>query len=154
MSAITIRAALPGELELLLQWREEVLRDVFSIADGAALQKLMDANRAYYSAALSSGGHAACFAALDGETVGCGGMCLYSEMPSPDNPGGACAYLMNIYTRPAFRGMGVGRGIVNWLTDLAREKGAGKIYLEATEGGRALYRSLGFYDMENYMKLK
>ena len=54
-------------------------------------------------------GPLACFAYVGNEIVGCGGICLYQEMPSPDNPSGGCAYLMNIYTRPEFRGQGVGK---------------------------------------------
>lgn len=153
MSGAVIRQARPEDAELLTQWRMEVLRDVFPGCGEELSEQLRRENRAYYEAALRDGSHAACFAYLGGEIVGCGGMCLYREMPSPDNPGGGCAYLMNIYTRPRFRGSGVGLKTVSWLIRMARERGAGKIYLEATDTGRPLYRSLGFCDMDGYMKL-
>ena len=154
MSTAGISAAGPADLEDLMTWREEVLREVFSIPESEPMDELLAANRAYYRAALADGSHIACFARIGGEIVGCGGACLQREMPSPDNPGGICAYLMNIYTRPQFRGQGVGRETVCWLIDRAKAAGAGKIYLEASENGRALYSKIGFSDMDGYMKLE
>ena len=65
--------------------------------------------------------HVACFACLESAVIGCGGLCLYEEMPSPDNPTGKCAYLMNIYTRPRFRGQGAGQAVIDWL--IGRQRG-------------------------------
>jgi ribosomal protein S18 acetylase RimI-like enzyme len=154
MSTAGISAAGPADLEDLMTWREEVLREVFSIPESEPMDELLAANRAYYRAALADGSHIACFARIGSEIVGCGGACLQREMPSPDNPDGICAYLVNIYTRPQFRGLGVGRETVCWLIDRAKSAGAGKIYLEASENGRALYSKIGFSDMDGYMKLE
>ena len=85
---------------------------------------------------------------------GIGGMCLYHEMPSPDNPNGKCAYLMNIYTRPQFRRQGIGDAVVRWLIGQAEQRGISKIYLETSEAGKPLYREIGFTEMPDMMKLK
>ena len=74
-------------------------------------------------------------------------------MPSPDNPSGGCAYLMNIYTRPELRGHGAGRGIVEWLIAQARQRGITKIFLETSVSGRPLYEEMGFSTMNGYMQL-
>ena len=79
-------------------------------------------------------------------------VCFYSELPSPDNPGGLCAYLMNIYVRSSFRKMGVAHRIVGRLIEEARKSGCGKIYLETTPEGRPVYESIGFLDMPDMMK--
>ncbi|MDO4900328.1 GNAT family N-acetyltransferase [Actinomyces sp.] len=121
--------------------------------DDAAPTRLERANRAYYERELPTGGHIACLARLDGEPVGCGGVCLHTEMPSPDNPSGHCAYLMNVYTRPAFQGRGVGAAVVDWLIRQARARGVDKVYLEASDAGRRLYESTGFTDMADMMRL-
>lgn len=83
-----------------------------------------------------------------------GGICLYQEMPSPDNLSGQCAYLMNIYTCPEFRGRGVGEMIVRWLVGQAVQRNITKIYLETSEPGRKLYEKTGFLDMPDMMKLQ
>ncbi|RAX19620.1 MULTISPECIES: GNAT family N-acetyltransferase [unclassified Actinomyces] len=142
-----------ARIDELLAWRMEVLREVFGTALDAAPTRLERANRAYYERELPTGGHIACLAWLDGEPVGCGGVCLHTEMPSPDNPSGRCAYLMNVYTRPAFQGRGVGAAVVDWLVRQARARGAGKVYLEASDAGRRLYESTGFTDMADMMRL-
>lgn len=150
---IEIRPASLDDLDLLMQWRMEVLHEVFHVPAEDPMEALTAENRAYYERELPTGGHIACFALLDGEIVGCGGICLYHEMPSPDNANGGCAYLMNIYTRPAFRGKGVAKETCRWLIGEAKARGYNKVFLETSVNGRALYESLGFTDMEDYMKL-
>lgn len=108
----------------------------------------------YYQRAIPAGEHIACFAHVGEEMVGCGGICFYREMPSPDNPSGYCAYLMNIYTRPSFRGHGIGRAVVAWLIRQARQREITKIYFETSENGRPLYEKMGFSNMNGYMRLK
>lgn len=73
-------------------------------------------------------------------------------MPSPDNPNGRCAYLMNIYTLPKYRKCGIGKAIVTWLQKKAGEYGADKIYLEASKNAYEFYKKIGFHDMNGYMK--
>ncbi len=150
---IAVRRASIEDLEMLMEWRMEVLRHVFNIPENADTQDLYMANREYYQKSIPDGEHIAVFAEMDGAAVGCGGLCLYREMPSPDNPGGECAYLMNIYTREAYRGNGIGNLIVRWLVNCAKERGIAKIYLETSESGRTLYEHIGFQDMQGYMKL-
>ena len=151
---IEIRRASIEDMDLLMQWRMEVLREVFSLSPNDSMEELVQENRAYYQTALPTEEHIACFAYDDYEIVGCGGICIYREMPSPDNPKGGCAYLMNIYTKPEFRNQGIGREIVNWLVQQAKQKGVTKIYLETSEIGKFLYKDMGFIDMCGYMQLK
>ncbi len=151
---IQIRQADLSELDLLVKWRMEVLQEVFPDSAYASLEELAKENRSYYEQALPAGRHIACFACLNGEIVGCGGLCLYQEMPSPDNPSGQCAYLMNIYCRPNYRQQGVGEAIVRWLVDRAKERQISKIYLETSDIGRSLYEKIGFSDLPDMMILK
>ena len=153
---VTVKRLGLEDLDLLMEWRERVLRDVFELADDASIDGLMAHNLSYYEHHLPDGSHVAVLA-LDtehhAEPVGCGALCLYDEMPSPDNPTGKCAYLMNMYTVPAARRQGVAGALVDWLVAYARKAGAGKIYLETTDEARGLYSARGFIDMEDYLKL-
>ncbi len=150
---IKIRKAGLSDLDLLVQWRMETLQEVFASEKNSFPENLEEENRRYYQRAIPAGEHIACFACADGETVGCGGLCLYREMPSPENPNGWCAYLMNIYCRPVYRRQGVGEAIVNWLLDQAKERGITKIYLETSGDGRHLYEKIGFTEMRDMMIL-
>lgn len=154
MSDVKIRQASVGDIDELMAWRMETLREVFSIPTGADTVALESENRAYYLRELAAGGHIACFAEIDDEVVGCGGVCIHAEMPSPDNQSGTCAYLMNIYTRPEAQRQGVGARVVEWLIAQSRKRGAEKVYLETSEAARRLYQKLGFEDLLNFMILK
>lgn len=150
---LTIRQAAADDIDLLMKWRMEVLHHVFNIPTDGDLHDLYEANLKYYKTAIPSGEHIAAFAEKENIIVGCGGICFYREMPSPDNPSGQCAYLMNVYTKKKFRGQGIGKAVVKWLVEQAEHRNITKIYLETSERGRALYESLGFTDMHDYMKL-
>lgn len=149
---IAIRKATLEDIDLLMEWRMEVLHEVFSIPPLQNTDELEQENRAYYQRALAQEEHIACFAYMEDNIVGCGGICLYQEMPSPDNPTGKCAYLMNIYTKPQFRKRGVGEAIIKWLVAQAIMRGIPKIYLETSKAGKQLYTKLGFIPMQDMMK--
>ncbi len=143
------------DLTLLMEWRMRVLREVFLIPEDMDTTFLEQAIRRYYERHLREDSHTACFT-REKETstiIGCGGICYQEELPSPDNGGGFCGYLMNIYTLPEHRGAGIGRAVVNFLIRDARERSVAKIYLESSDSGRRLYRELGFSEMRGYMKL-
>ncbi len=148
-----IRQATSEEIELLVKWRMEVLREVFSIPQNQVTDELEQENRRYYQRAIPVGEHIAGFACLDNTIAGCGGICFYQEMPSPDNPTGQCAYLMNVYTRSQFRKQGVGETLIKWLVEQATKRGITKIYLETSTAGKPLYTKLGFVPMQDMMKL-
>lgn len=130
-------------LPLLMRWRAEVIRNVFGTEPHA---RLLVANRQYYRQHIADGTHFAIVAEADGEQCGCGAACFTDELPSPENPTGRCAYLMNIYVREPFRNRGVAHRIVKRLVDEAGRRGCGKIYLETTADGKSLYMSSGFTD--------
>ena len=133
----------------LMHWRKEVIENVFGVVPS---KELMAANRMYYMKHIADGSHIAIVAEIDDQDVGCGAICLSDELPSPDNPSGRCAYLMNIYVRKEYRGHGVGHSIVCWLVEKARQLRCDKIYLETTDGARSLYKDIGFKELSGFMK--
>lgn len=134
----------------LMRWRAEVLRHVFGQEPD---RRLLVMNRDYYRRHIPDGSHLAFVASYDGEDCGCGAVCLTEELPSPDNPSGRCAYLMNIYVREGYRNKGIAHAIVGRLVEEVRKRQCGKIYLESTPDGRPVYQSIGFRDMPDMMKL-
>lgn len=59
-------------------------------------EDLLSANRKYYERHIADGSHLAVVAEVDGREAECEALCFTEEFPSPDNPSGGCAYLMNI----------------------------------------------------------
>src|SRR5215510_13668837 len=73
-----------------------------------------------------------------GVAAGCGGVELY---------GTEYAELKRMYVRPAHRGLGIGRAILDYLSEYARRHGAALLRLETgihQEAAIALYESFGF----------
>lgn len=138
-----------SDIEQLMAWRAEVIRNVFGTEPTT---ELLQANRRYYSDHISDNTHLAIVATSNGSECGCGALCLTDELPSPDNPSGRCAYLMNIYVRESFRNKGIAHHIVSHLIEEAQRRDCGKIYLETTAEGKPVYTSLGFRDMPDMMK--
>lgn len=141
---IVIRRATPDDLELLVELREEVLEAVFGVRAG-----LQAASRAYYERE-----DCAIYLAFDGpQVVGCGAICFYRVMPSPDSLDGLCASIMNMYTRPSHRRRGIASRIVEQLVDQARERSVTRITLETTALGEGIYRRFGFARPAEEMEL-
>lgn len=138
------------DLPTLMKWRQEVLSHVFGEEPSPGL---LEENRRYYRQHIPDDTHFAIKAEWNGEDAGCGAICLTDELPSPDNPTGKCAYLMNIYVREGFRKHGIAHEIVRRLVEEARLRDCGKIYLETTADGRPVYESLGFRDLPDIMKI-
>jgi len=146
-----------NDLEELLKIRMEVLSNVFALEkkdiskeDWEVIRK---ENEIYYREELEKNGHFAIALYEGDDFVGSGGLCLYKELPSPDNRSGKCAYLMNIYVRKEYRRRGIAAKICNKLIDKAKKEGIKKIYLESSDMAIDLYKSLGFEEMNGYFKL-
>ena len=75
----------------------------------------------------------------EGAPAGCGGIQLF---------GTDCGELKRMYVRPAFRGLGLAKRLVDHLADYARVQGVGRLRLETgihqTEA-IGLYEAMGFY---------
>ena len=139
------------DLGELMAWRQEVILNVFGEEPS---EELMAQNERFYTSHIADGSHIAFKALTDGEEAGSGSVCFTEELPSPDNPTGKCAYLMNIYVREEYREHGIGHAIVKRLIKESHARGCGKIYLETTPEGRPVYESLGFHDLPDMMKLR
>lgn len=141
------------ELDSILKWRMEVLREVFDLKKGSEYDSILAANEKSYRQGLEDGYHKTFALMADGKQIGCGDLCLQKELPSPDNRSGSCGYLMNIYVLKPYRNKGAGRFLVESIVGWAREHEIEKIYLESSHAARDLYREIGFEDLKDYMKL-
>jgi len=90
--------------------------------------------------------------ALEGDTiVATGGICFYSIPPNFANPSGHRAYILNVYTLPAYRRRGISKQIFSKLMLEAEQRGIKQVSLHASPDGVALYRQFGFESKDNEM---
>jgi ribosomal protein S18 acetylase RimI-like enzyme len=76
----------------------------------------------------------------------------FPHPPGPLSPGGREAYILNVYTRPEARRLGLARMLMERAVEEARAAGVRRIWLRASDDGRTLYESMGF-GPRNYLEL-
>lgn len=141
------------DLELLVDLRLTVLRAANRLDDSVDLAQVRENTRAYYKTALQDESHLAYLVYDETSLVGTGGISFYRVMPTYHNPTGENAYIMNMYTSPAYRNRGIATHLLQQLVSDARALGISRITLDATPMGRPLYERFGFIPMPAEMEL-
>ena len=151
--ALVYKRATLADLDILTETRIEVLRAANRLDASADMTQVERATLAYYRSALADGSHTA-YLVFDGDVfVGAGGVSYYAVMPTYHNPTGRKAYIMNMYTCPAYRRRGIAARTLDLLVQDARGRGVHAISLEAPSMGRPLYEAYGFVPMTSEMEL-
>lgn len=142
-----------ADIDELVRTRVIVLRAANKLSDDVDMSLVEKESYEYYKSALEIGEHIA-YLVCDNETfIGAGGVSFYQVMPTYHNPTGKKAFIMNMYTAPAYRRQGIAIHILDLLVKDIRKQGVSQISLEATEMGRPLYEKYGFVKMEDEMEL-
>ena len=150
---LRFQKASAADIAYLTEVRLKVLRSANGLPDGAALPEVEAQTRVYYEQALRDGLHIA-YLVFDGERFAAsGGVSFFRVLPTCHVPTGEKAYIMNLYTEPAYRRKGIAWRVLDLLVREAREKGVSEIMLEATAMGRPLYEKYGFVGMPDEMEL-
>jgi GNAT superfamily N-acetyltransferase len=84
------------------------------------------------------------FAEIDGRPVATAALMWFAHPPGPADPGGREGYVLNVYTRPEARRMGLARALMDRLVDEARSVGVRRIWLRTSPEAKALYVGMGF----------
>jgi GNAT superfamily N-acetyltransferase len=150
---ISIRQATQSDLGTILEFRLAMMVELFEDKDGARFEMaaLREPNERWI------GDHFgrdffAWIADLDGHPAASAALMWYPHPPGPKNPLGLEAYILNVYTVPGARRMGLAKALIQQLVEEARGRGVRRIWLRASEVGRPLYEGLGFRT-SNYLQL-
>ena len=140
---LTYHLATANDAELLAKYRCLFLCE---LAGGSPSNKkeLEAALVTYFRQAIASGSYISYLAKLNNEIAGLGGLVFREQPGNFKNPSGKTAYILNMYTLPPFRRMGICNGILERLVENAKSRGVQYFELNATAEGRAIYKSFGF----------
>ncbi|SDB50912.1 Ribosomal protein S18 acetylase RimI [Ruminococcaceae bacterium FB2012] len=144
---------MPDQLEELVELRIKVLRSANGLPEDADLSRIKEQSRRYFREGFEKDSFAVFFAYEGSEVVGCGGVSCFDLMPTCDFPSGKAAYIMNMYTEPAYRRRGIASALLERIVGECRSRGIEKITLEATDMGRPLYEKHGFVSAGHEMVL-
>lgn len=150
---LVYQKASAGDLTLLTEIRVQVLRAVNHLPGSADMSEVRQHTKRYYQAALPSGEHIAYLVYDGARFAATGGVSFFQVMPTFHNPTGRKAYIMNIYTHPAYRRQGIAFRTLDLLVRDCLAQGVDFISLEATDMGRPLYERYGFTAMKDEMIL-
>lgn len=112
------------------------------------------ATREYLASAVPKNEFIAWFAEADGEVIGTSAVVFFQRAPTPASLAGLDAYVLNMYTVPAWRDRGVATALFAAMLDYVRTTPARRVSLHATAEGRGLYERFGFATEESYMSLR
>ncbi len=140
----TVRQGTPADAPLIAAQRRAMFLDM-GYEDGTALQAASVAFDAWLAEKLRKNEYFSWFALNSGGEVVAGvGLVLQDMQPGPLDSSTRRAYVLNVYTNPDYRHMGLARQLMTILMEWCRAQGLRTIVLHASEAGRPLYESLGF----------
>ncbi len=154
---VRIRPATASDQATLVEFRLAMFADMRNCEPGAKTALLADlealrASNLRWMAEHFGRDFIAWVVDLDGRTVASAGLLWFAHPPGPRNPGGREAYILNVYTRPEARRMGLARALMERVVEEARAADVRRIWLRASADGRPLYEAIGFA-VGNYLEL-
>lgn len=133
-----------AETETVCRHRRAMFRDMGHHDDGV-LDAMIEAFRPWVAARLASGEYVAWFAENSDQEIVAGlGIWLMDWPPHMVAPGVPRANILNVYTDPEYRRLGLARQLMDEALSWCRSRGIQTVILHASNEGRALYQSLGF----------
>lgn len=143
---IRIRRADLNDLETLIEYRIALFKEMGVIKNHSDYPSFYNAVKKYLMTTIPNKNFFSWVAEYDRMIIASSGLVFFQKPPSPNNPSGKEAYIMNMYTKPEWRGKGVATGIMMEIFKFIKEKEVVKISLHATEIGKGVYAKLGFKD--------
>jgi GNAT superfamily N-acetyltransferase len=146
---LTIRRASLDDLEPLVELRLALLQEVGNLRESSDIAILSEATRNYLIQKLPTGKFIAWVAEAESRLVASSGVVMFERPPVKGNFSGLEAFVMNIYTLPAWRRQGIATRLLQETVQFVFGKTEVKrIWLHATEEGQQLYEQLGFVTTE------
>jgi ribosomal protein S18 acetylase RimI-like enzyme len=153
--AFTTRRATARDAATLAELRDELFRELDPAAAARAPAGFAALCASEFAALVAGDGARAWLAqAADGASVGTAVLLLFPRLPTPALPPAREGYLLNVYTRPAWRGRGVASALVAAAVADARALGLARIRLHATAEGQPVYAAAGFRPRTDEMELR
>jgi GNAT superfamily N-acetyltransferase len=139
-----IRQGTLADAETIVQQRRAMFSEM-GYRDQAALDKMCAAFRPWLEGKIQCNEYLAWFAIDENGAIAAGlGLWLMAWPPHMIGPGAPRGNILNVYTRPESRRMGLARKLMDASLAWCLQQGVRAVILHASPDGRRLYESLGF----------
>lgn len=147
-----VREAEIADIPALVGLRMELFCEVGELDTPDGDPALWQATRDYFTQAMGEGSVRSWVVEIEGALVACGTLALFVRPPYPGNLSGREGYVLNMSTLPAWRRHGMAGALLDAMQAYAREQRLGKLWLHASDEGRALYERRGFVANPAYLE--
>lgn len=146
ISDLVIRLADLSDIEALVDMRLSFTFEDRDAADSGSRQEFEAECTAFLADAITSGRWQIWMAELDGEKVAHAFVALIDKVPRPIRENARIAYLTNVYTRPEFRGRGIGTTLIRHCQEAARAAKVELMIVWPSDESVDFYKREGFAD--------
>jgi GNAT superfamily N-acetyltransferase len=152
MPTYTIRRSTAEEADTIVSHRRAMFHEM-GYRDDKVLDAMCVSFRPWLIRMLHSGEYLTWFAIAPDASIAAGlGLWLMDWPPHMVGPGARRANILNVYTHPQHRRLGLARRLVETALEWCRAHGIRAVILHSSDDGRPLYHSLGFRNT-NEMRL-
>ncbi|MFW9853723.1 MAG: GNAT family N-acetyltransferase [Candidatus Thorarchaeota archaeon] len=148
---IIIRRAGIEDISELVELRVQLFYEMNAIPSRKDEQLLRNSLRSFFRTNIPSGKFLSWVAFSDNLIVASSGLIFLQKPPSPQNPSGREAYVMNMYTRKEWRNQGLAMKLLEKIHDFLKQQQVSLTSLHTTEIARAVYEKMGYSAMDNEM---
>jgi len=148
-----IRIGAAGDSKAIVGHRRAMFREM-GYRDDAELDKMCDAFEPWLARKMQTGEYLVWLAvAADGSIASGLGLWLMDWPPHMIGPGAPRGNILNVYTEPHARRLGLARLLMETALGWCRDNGIRAVILHSSDDGRHLYELLGFKST-NEMRLE
>jgi ribosomal protein S18 acetylase RimI-like enzyme len=137
----SIRKASLSDVDTITELRIELLTLAGDVNEGNR-SKVFSVNQSYFKEKLFNGGFSAWVAEVKGTVAAISGLVFFERPPQDKNVSGLEAYIMNMYTKPEYRGFGIARSLLEECITYFKSLGVGRIWLHSSQDGYQLYKKM------------
>ncbi|HTX03902.1 MAG TPA: GNAT family N-acetyltransferase [Candidatus Acidoferrales bacterium] len=141
MPTFSIREAGPNDIDLVARRRVAMAEESGGTKMSEALVK---ATHRWLRQNTERGIMRSWLAECDGKVVGSVSCRIRETSPREFDLAGKEAYVQHLYVDPPYRGLGIGRALMQALLDWCAANGHSRIALRTSEMARSLYERMGF----------
>jgi GNAT superfamily N-acetyltransferase len=150
---LLIRSGAASDAATIVTHRRAMFSEM-GYRDDEALNKMCHAFEPWLVGKMKTGEYLAWFAVeADGSIAAGLGLWLMDWPPHMIGPGARRGNILNVYTEPHARRLGLARLLMETALDWCRDNGIRAVILHSSDDGRRLYESMGF-ESTNEMRLK
>jgi GNAT superfamily N-acetyltransferase len=142
--SLSIRHAELADIPMILHHRHGMFEDM-GVGTPESRDRMDVDFEPWLRTKMENGDYIGWFVVNEADEIVCGaGLWIMEWAPGPLDLSTRRAYVLNVYTEPAWRRRGIAQYLVQSICDWCKQQGFKQVLLHASDAGRPIYERLGF----------